>query len=468
LPALDAGDLWRSEGLRALVAQEMMESGDWIVPHLYGEPHLTKPPVMYAAIALASWPQGHVTTWSARLPSALAALATTVLFFWYFRRQFGTRFGIVAALVLPTSFIWLDKAAAAEIDMLHVAWITAALLFFLRALESDEALPGQRSWPWWLAALLCVAGGLLTKWTAPLFFYATVIPLLAWRRRLGLLVRPAHLLAAGLAGGLCLGWASLAIERVGWTAFIGTVGREALARVVPSAYEGTYRWSEVPVHPLRVWGMALPLALFAVPALRPSFSRHWDERGRRLVQALYCWIGPNLLIWSLVAEHAPRHSFPLVPGVAGLAALVWIAWLDGRLGWPFPRVSPAAMFSALIVLWLAGQVIFVQVVLPRRNAERQPRARAARLAQLVPAGQPLYVFELRDQNEGIMFYYGRSLRRLHDPMTLAADGGTHYCLMPEPAFRLWPNALDVEVAARLPDELGGTLLLVCVTRKPEA
>src|SRR5262245_11025787 len=66
-----AGELWRTESLRAIVAAEFLRSGNWVVPTLYGEPLFTKPPGMYAAIALVSWPWGTVTDWSARLPSAL-------------------------------------------------------------------------------------------------------------------------------------------------------------------------------------------------------------------------------------------------------------------------------------------------------------------------------------------------------------------------------------------------------------
>src|SRR4051794_19595843 len=68
---LTVGQLYRTESLRAIIAQEFLNTGNWIVPTLYGEPLLTKPPGMYAAIALVSWPWGHVSEWSARLPSAL-------------------------------------------------------------------------------------------------------------------------------------------------------------------------------------------------------------------------------------------------------------------------------------------------------------------------------------------------------------------------------------------------------------
>ena len=88
---LGAGQLYRTEGLRAIIAAEFLRTGNWIVPMLYGEPLLTKPPGMYAAIALASWPQGQVTEWSARLPSALASSGIVLVMSLYFRRQLGCR-----------------------------------------------------------------------------------------------------------------------------------------------------------------------------------------------------------------------------------------------------------------------------------------------------------------------------------------------------------------------------------------
>ena len=88
LYGLSAGELYRNEGLRALVGAECLR-GHWIVPTLYGEPILTKPPLAYWLIALVSAPFGQVTAWSARLPSALAAVVTTLLVFAHFRRTAG-------------------------------------------------------------------------------------------------------------------------------------------------------------------------------------------------------------------------------------------------------------------------------------------------------------------------------------------------------------------------------------------
>ena len=279
---LGAGDLYRTEALRAIVAQEFLNSGNWVVPTLYGEPLLTKPPGMYAAIAAVSRPFGGVSDGSARLPSALAATATVFLFFWYFRRLFGTRGGLVAGFVVPASVMWLDKATAAEIDMLQAFWVAGSVLFFLRALEAEEASAEPRAaLRWWLAALLCVAGGVLTKWTAPAFFYLTVVPLLWWRGRLRLLWGRNHLLAAALGGApvLRLGGAGGAAGRLG--RLRQHRQPEAMQRLVPHEiplaapqhHHRPYPWGEVLAHPFVVLASTLPWSLFALVALWPGFAK---------------------------------------------------------------------------------------------------------------------------------------------------------------------------------------------------
>ncbi len=464
---LTAGDLYRTESLRAIIAQEFLNSGNWVVPTLYGEPLLTKPPGMYAAIAAVSWPLGGVTTWSARLPSALAATATVWLVFWSFRRSLGRLGGLAAACVVPTSVMWLDKATSAEIDMLQVFWVTASLLFFLRALEAEEdgAKP-RAAQSWWVAALLCVAGGVLTKWTAPAFFYLTAVPLLAWRGRLRLLFRRHHLIAAALGASVVFVWIGLAVRQVGWDAFATTVGQEAMQRLVPKEvpvapphhHHRAYPWREVLGHPLVVGGACLPWSPLVLVTLWPGFARLWDERGRRLVQMLHCWVWPNLLFWTLVPEHAPRHSFPLFPGVAGLAALVWVAWLTGRLRWPVARLKAGTVFVAVVVAWLIVKVGFVHAVIPKRMHHRDPLLKGRQVAALIPDGETLYLFRLKD--EGILFYYGRAVRRLSGPEALPKTSEPVYCIVTETEWRRWAPRGPHEVLLRLPDQQGAPILLV--------
>ncbi|MGH7224295.1 MAG: ArnT family glycosyltransferase, partial [Gemmataceae bacterium] len=409
---LDAGALYQTESLRALLATECLRSGDWLVPRLYGQPLLTKPPGMYAAIALTSWPFGRVSAATARLPSALAATATVLLFYVVLARRLGRRAGLIAAAVLPASLLWLQRVPSAEIDLLQLAWVSASLLCFLGALEEAETSPRRfgREWMWWQLALLCVAGGVLTKWTAPAFFYLTVVPLL-WRRgRLRLLGQPAHLLSVLVAALPCLAWAATAATRTSWETFFDAVRGEALPRLSPAHHTRPYPWRELAIFPLSFLAANLPWSAAALIALSPRFTELWDERGRRLLQLLHCWTWPNLLFWTVVPGHHLRHALPLQPGLAGLSALVWIAWLDGRLSWPLPILRPQRLFVVLLALWVSVKLVFVTAIVPQRDAARQPDIKGQQIAALVPIDRTLYLFRLKD--EGILFSYGRPARRL--------------------------------------------------------
>src|SRR5207237_10578180 len=144
-----------------------------------------------------------------------------------------------------------------------------------------------------------------------------------------------------------LAWIGAGVAWTSWDAFYSTVSREALMRLLPSRHYRPYPWHETLAHPFKVLGESLPWSVFALLTLRPGFARLWDERARRLLQALHCWVWPNLFFWTIIPEHAPRHSFPLFPGIAGLAAMVWIAWLRGGLGVGVPRRRPTRWTSYL-------------------------------------------------------------------------------------------------------------------------
>ena len=457
----------------------MLHSGNWLVPTLYGEPLLTKPPGTYIAIALVSRPFGGVSERSARLPSVLAALVLVLLFAQTFARELGRRAGLVAALVLSASLLWLDRVPSAEIDMLQVAWVGAALLCFLRALEAsggrdrasggceppDSAAESGGSHPplartWWCAALVCVAGGVLTKWTAPAFFYLTVLPLLWWRGQLRLLLSRGHLLAVALGAAVCLAWIGAAAAQVGWDVWRETVTREAHTHLWPGAKDGSYAWAAVLLFPLRLLAGSLPWSAVALFALRPSFAALWDDSGRRLLQLFHCWTWPNLLLWSVIPTHALHHSLPLVPGLMGLAVMVWLTWFDGRLRWPLPICTPGSALAGLLLLWLAAKLAFVHAIVPERSRLRQTRQTGALLAARVPPNCPLYLCGVKD--EGLLFYSGRPARRLRNLTLLPWTAEPLYCVMRETEWRQWHVSRPAQRLESFTDQQGTPLVLVRV------
>ncbi|MFP4575239.1 MAG: ArnT family glycosyltransferase, partial [Coleofasciculus sp.] len=76
-----------TEPLFAEAARQMTVTGDWITPYFNGETRFDKPPLVYWLMAIGYHLIG-VNEWAVRLPSAMSAIALTVLGF-YTLRYFG-------------------------------------------------------------------------------------------------------------------------------------------------------------------------------------------------------------------------------------------------------------------------------------------------------------------------------------------------------------------------------------------
>ncbi|HLG29246.1 MAG TPA: glycosyltransferase family 39 protein, partial [Candidatus Brocadiales bacterium] len=126
-------DLWApDEPTYAQVAREMWASKDFILPHLNGEIYSQKPPLLFWLIILFSLPFGNVTELSARLPSALAGIGCILATFSLGKRFVSNRVGLLAALILPTSalFLWMSHRVA--FDVVLTFFVTMSLIYFLK------------------------------------------------------------------------------------------------------------------------------------------------------------------------------------------------------------------------------------------------------------------------------------------------------------------------------------------------
>jgi 4-amino-4-deoxy-L-arabinose transferase-like glycosyltransferase len=484
---LGKGQLYRTEGLRAILGASVLHSRDWIVPRLYDQALLTKPPLMYDLIALASWPAGRVTVLSARLPSALAAVAVTILMALWLRRQLGHRAAILSALLMPMSLLWLEKSSSAEIDMLQTAWVTAAILAFLRAVEAQEkgsgvfftmcsAKDGSRSGHkrlptpfrsvngWWALALLCVAGGVLTKWTSPAFFYLMAVPYLWFRGRLGFLVRLPHVMAALLGSGICLMWLIVAMSREGPATVIGAILAEGAGHFSLGHHHATYPWLSSLVHPLWLLGAAMPVSVFAVATFVPGFWAHCGERERTALAGFHAWVWPNIVFWSLLPGHGPRQALPLVPGLVGLAACFWRRWLEGSLPWVWWRLPARLVMGGMMMGWLAVKAAQVHAYFPLRDRERDPAGNGKAIASAVSPGETLCLVHLKD--EGLMYYYGRPVQRLSTLEQLTCSEQGRFCILEQAEAEAKVLCGRIEVRARLHDQQGAPIVVARIMPTP--
>jgi len=158
LPWIALGDFsTKGEPREAAVAVSMLESGNWLLPRVYADEFAYKPPMTHWLMALFSLPQGHVSPFTARLPSALAYTALMALTLLFFGRKGRFQEAFIATLLLLTCVEIHRAGMTARVDMLLTFFTVGGLMYLFRW-EDDRELKGL---PLVIPALL--SGAVLTK-----------------------------------------------------------------------------------------------------------------------------------------------------------------------------------------------------------------------------------------------------------------------------------------------------------------
>ena len=125
------------EGRNAEIAREILVTGDWVTPHNDFLPALDKP-MTYFWLVAASYKSFGISEWSARLPSALAALGCLFLIHRFSRQLWSGRAALWSALVWTTSIEVFVLARVVILDMALTLCITLTLYAFYQALHSAD------------------------------------------------------------------------------------------------------------------------------------------------------------------------------------------------------------------------------------------------------------------------------------------------------------------------------------------
>ena len=115
------------EGRYAEIPREMVEQGDYLVPHFNYVRYFEKPPLLYWIVA-GSYKIGGVSEWSFRLPNALAGLFCTLVVFWAGRRWYSAEAGLLSAIVLMSSFGYFASTRIVTTDLLLASLLFAAVV----------------------------------------------------------------------------------------------------------------------------------------------------------------------------------------------------------------------------------------------------------------------------------------------------------------------------------------------------
>jgi 4-amino-4-deoxy-L-arabinose transferase-like glycosyltransferase len=120
---LDLVPLNHDDGLRGLVAFEMSQSREYIVPMLQGEYYYVKPPVFNWMIALSASLFGGFSNFAIRFPVTVCLLLFTLTVFLFTRKTFGWKNALsIGLLTLTTGHVLFESSRVGRIDIPY-SWL---------------------------------------------------------------------------------------------------------------------------------------------------------------------------------------------------------------------------------------------------------------------------------------------------------------------------------------------------------
>ena len=498
---LGSGPLAGTEGHRALVGHQMAIGGSWLLPKLYDQVYLAKPPLDYWILAGLEKLTGQANELIWRLPSAIAGSVRAVFVCWIGGRWFGRLGGFAAGIGCSGMVTLWGQNHTAEIDALNclACVVTSCLLIDLgfMAQKRHAAIAS--------AAGLAFGAAMLLKGPVGLTgIGAALIGPAIFNRTTRALKQPWPWIALAIGGFMFAIYAALALRefRVQGLSletsgvneiWINLWNQDRITYLIPTL-----------LLPVILLVYAMPVSFFFPMAFYGPLWKSgtisveiFPERQRRLLRAVVGTLAIACAITILCGFSFPRYSYTWLPLICLAAGAVVEAWRRGiyprnitdwlhvalaatgitfavgtvvlvvlcliaRAGNPIVLFGSAALgvvLSVLIIRWIlqnhqpravGGVIAMILLAGPlyglREAADRQHRSAAkfaAILRTRVPPGETVTTGHLvLDQPE--IFYYARINVESHPfTMFIPREYPTSRWMLLEPAeFDVWQQKMS--------------------------
>ena len=391
--------LWdRDEPRYAQTSRQMLQSGDWVVPHYLDLVRTAKPALIYwcqAAAMRVFGDAGPAGNFAARFPSALAITALLVVLTIVLWRRLGSQRTLWTVTIFATSGLTIAAAKMCITDAVLLLWTTVAQLCLYAAWRGRATWPVVLTW----AVMVGLAG--LTKGPVILGMQAVTVLTLGllsltdrrWRPvtvaslndsnpadapaevRRTRSALPKVIVAIGIVIAIVLPWVLMVNARAVLPPEVSTVG------TAPPAHESfighAFRhdvWDRM-MTPLEqhagppgyyfvsVWVTFFPWSLLLPLAIGLGVHRRADPRSRFALAAV---VGPWVML-ECVRTKLPHYLLPAFPPLAYLTADALCRCLTGEIG--DLRGKP---FKVAVAIWAV--VVAAVASVPWLVARRYPLA----------------------------------------------------------------------------------------------
>jgi len=349
----------KGEPREAVTIFDIVHGGGVILPQRAGVEIPSKPLLMHWMAALVSLVAGGVNEFSVRLPSAGLAIAGVIVCYFYVRRLFDNATALIAALILATTFQYLQAGTGARVDMTLTFFMEVAFFEFILM---AEGLTRRR-----MLLYVAIALAILAKGPIGLILpgLVAVIWLVAEKRwsliRQMSLVRGAIVVLV-LAGG----WYVAALIEGGADFFRKQILAENLLR-----FAGGADFREGHIHPFYYMELALLAGFMPWTILLPIVGVQAARAPRPLdsrLKYIIIWVAAVLIFYNLPQSKRGVYLLGMYPAFATLVA-IYVREVIARPEPVRTYVRWIARLSGLAMLLLGSAALVALAMLVARPQE---------------------------------------------------------------------------------------------------
>lgn len=328
----------KTESLRAIVVDEMLDRDGLTMPTAHETPYLKKPPLYAWTTTTIARAVGTFNEFIARVPSAVSGVLLVLLMYglgeWWISRGAGLCAGVLT-LLTPTI---ADYAMRAELDLPFSLFCTIAIASALAAMDNRRG--GQLLWI--IAYVAALAGSMWKGPHALIFLWLAMLAYARWTRRWAFLRSPAQWAGCVVVLGLLVWW-TIALSAFAGSGSVGkAAGIELFVRLVPHSVND---FVSIILFPIVYIAVTLPASALALSTLDPAVQRAcglpqtqspvgaglWQRlkmwwqalRADRLGVMLAAWAGYSFVFMAVAPGKSPRYTIPIFAPVILLGA--WAA-----------------------------------------------------------------------------------------------------------------------------------------------